>query len=82
VNERKEFFRVGIKEIADEVRKHRAEIMITLAAEAEEYRKILAVLKGLEAGTVGTTPSPTDLSTDMWQATQMSLGRHSFPGRP
>jgi hypothetical protein len=48
VNERKEFFKVGIEEIAAEVRKHRAEITFTMAAEAEDYRKTLAALKELE----------------------------------
>ena len=49
VNERKEFFKVSIDDIAAEVRKHRAEIMITMAAEAEDYRKTVAVLAELEA---------------------------------
>ena len=48
VNERKEFFKVSIDEIAAEVRKHRAEIMITMAAEAEDYRKTLAAIAELE----------------------------------
>ena len=43
VNERKEFFKVNIDEIAAEVRKQRAEITITLAADAEDYRKTLVL---------------------------------------
>jgi hypothetical protein len=52
VNERKEFFKVGIEEIAAEVRKHRAEIAITMAADAEDYRKTLAALADLEQATL------------------------------
>jgi hypothetical protein len=44
VNERKEFFHVGIEEVAREVRARRGDILITLAAEAEEYRKTVAIL--------------------------------------
>jgi hypothetical protein len=51
VNERKEFFKVTIDEIAQEVRRHKAEIQITMATEAEEYRKTLAALEsGNESG--------------------------------
>ncbi len=45
VNERKEFFKVTIEEIAEVVRRHNSEIEITLAAEAVEYRKTLAMLQ-------------------------------------
>jgi hypothetical protein len=45
VNERKEFFKVTIEEIAEVVRRHNGEIEITLAAEAVEYRKTLAMLQ-------------------------------------
>lgn len=45
VNERKEFFRVTIDEIAEVVRAHHAEIEITLLAEAAEYRKTMALLE-------------------------------------
>jgi hypothetical protein len=44
VNERKEFFRVGIDEIADAVRAERGEITIVKDAEAVEYRKTLALV--------------------------------------
>src|SRR3712207_8331544 len=37
------FFRVGIEEIAEAVRRHHGEIEMTLAAEAVEYRKTLAM---------------------------------------
>lgn len=43
VNERREFFRVSIEEIAEAVRRHDASIQITRAAEAVEYRKTLAI---------------------------------------
>lgn len=47
VNERKEFFQVSIEEIAAVVRQHNASIAITLAAEAEDYRKTRALLAEL-----------------------------------
>ena len=47
VNERKEFFRVSIDEIAAAVRARHGEIEFTLAAEAEEFRKTLAALREL-----------------------------------
>lgn len=45
VNERKEFFGISIDEIAKVVREHNADIEITKVAEAEEYRKTMALLK-------------------------------------
>jgi hypothetical protein len=45
INERKEFFRVTIEEIAEAVLKNHGEIDIILAAEAVEYRKTLALLQ-------------------------------------
>jgi predicted nuclease with TOPRIM domain len=45
VNHRKEFFRVGIDEIADVVQAHDADIELTLVAEAAEYRKTEALLR-------------------------------------
>jgi len=44
VNYKKEFFRVSLAEIASAVREHHAEIEFTLAAEAAEYRKTVALL--------------------------------------
>jgi hypothetical protein len=44
VNERKEFFRVSIKEIADAVHQHHGEIDIIPVAEAIEYRKTVALM--------------------------------------
>jgi hypothetical protein len=43
VNERKEFFRTSIDEIAAVVRRHRGDIELTRAAEAKEYRQTLAL---------------------------------------
>ncbi|HET7230483.1 MAG TPA: DUF4041 domain-containing protein [Longimicrobium sp.] len=43
VNERKEFFSVQIDEIATAVREHHGDFDVTLLAEAEEYRKTLAI---------------------------------------
>jgi hypothetical protein len=45
INERKEFFRVTIDEIAQAVRENHGQIDITLAAEAAEYRKTMAMLQ-------------------------------------
>lgn len=44
VNEKKEFFRVTIHEIAEVVRQQHGDIEFTLAAEAAEYRKTLALI--------------------------------------
>lgn len=44
VNERKEFFKVPIEQIAHAVREQHGEIEITLTAEAAEYRKTQAIL--------------------------------------
>lgn len=45
VNERKEFFRVSIDEIAEVVRAHRGDIEVTRLAEAQDYRKTLALIE-------------------------------------
>jgi hypothetical protein len=45
INERKEFFRVTLDEIAETVRKHHGEFELTRVAEAAEYRKTLALLE-------------------------------------
>lgn len=50
VNERKEFFRVPIEQIARAVREQHGEIEITLTAEAAEYRKTQAILADEAAG--------------------------------
>ncbi len=50
VNERKEFFRVPIEQIATTVREQRGEIEITLTAEAAEYRMTQAILAEEAAG--------------------------------
>jgi Meiotically up-regulated gene 113 len=44
VNERKEFFRVSIDEIAQAVRQHHGEIEIVRECEAADYRKTLAIM--------------------------------------
>jgi hypothetical protein len=46
VNERKEFFRVSIDEIAAAVRQHHGDIEITRVAEAVEHKKTLAMMYG------------------------------------
>lgn len=59
VNERKEFFNVGINEIADAVRAHHGEFDLTQLAEAEEYRKTLAIRaerQGAGTLTIGNPP--------------------------
>ncbi|HEX8905158.1 MAG TPA: GIY-YIG nuclease family protein, partial [Longimicrobiaceae bacterium] len=43
VNERKEFFNVAVQDIAAAVRQHHGELELTLLAEAQEYRKTLAI---------------------------------------
>lgn len=45
VNERKEFFHVTIDEISEAVRAHHGEIELTKLAEAEEFRKTLALIQ-------------------------------------
>ena len=45
LNERREFFRVTIDEIANAVRQHHGEIEITRDAEAKDYRKSLAMIR-------------------------------------
>jgi hypothetical protein len=55
VNDRKEFFRVGIGEIADAVRQHHGEIEIVREAEAIEYRKTVAMAADVRAA--GLFPS-------------------------
>jgi Meiotically up-regulated gene 113 len=57
VNERKEFFNVTIEEIAEVVRQHHGEIAITLAAEAADYRKTLAIIQASNAN-----PAPMAIS--------------------
>jgi hypothetical protein len=44
VNARKEFFHVDLQEIEREVRKRRADILLTRVAKAEQYRKSVAIL--------------------------------------
>jgi hypothetical protein len=64
VNERKEFFRVTIDEIAQAVRENHGDIDITLAAEAAEYRKTISMAQA------GQAISPGANST--WPAVQVA----------
>jgi hypothetical protein len=57
VNHRKEFFKVAIEEIAEVVRQHHGEIEFTLAAEAVDYRKSLAMIHELDATPISTVVS-------------------------
>lgn len=50
INERKEFFRVPIDEIACAVRTNHGEIDFTLAAEAVEYRKTVSMAQAIVPG--------------------------------
>ncbi|AEI65006.1 DUF4041 domain-containing protein [Corallococcus macrosporus] len=45
INERKEFFRVSLDEIAEAVREHHGDFELTRVAEAAEYRKSLALIE-------------------------------------
>jgi hypothetical protein len=56
VNERKEFFGVSIQDIAQAVRKCHGEIQVTLAAEARDYRKTVAMRAANEPPTPVRTP--------------------------
>lgn len=61
VNERKEFFRVTLDEIAETVRKHHGEFELTRLAEAAEYRKTLAMTEEESKGAEGTSGVPQPL---------------------
>jgi hypothetical protein len=63
INTRKEFFRATIEEIAHAVRENHGEIEMTLAAEAVEYRKTLAMM-----GSGQTTPVAVGSSQPVLQA--------------
>jgi len=45
INPRKEFFKVSLEEIADEVRKSKGDIEFTMLAEAKEYRQSISMEK-------------------------------------
>jgi hypothetical protein len=57
VNERKEFFNVTIEEIVEVVRQHHSEVEITLAAEAADYRKTLAMIQEINTAQVAEVAS-------------------------
>jgi hypothetical protein len=59
INERKEFFRVTLDEIAEAVRKNHGDFELTRVAEAAEYRKTLALVeeeRRTGAGNKAATP--------------------------
>lgn len=57
VNEKKEFFRVSIDDIVTVVKQHHGEVEVTRLAEAEEYRKTVALLEE-ENGRASFVPKP------------------------
>jgi multidrug efflux pump subunit AcrA (membrane-fusion protein)/flagellar motility protein MotE (MotC chaperone) len=64
INDRKEFFHVTIDAIAEVVRNHRADVQITLAAEAADYWKTQALLLeeeryGMQVSTLQRFSVPT-----------------------
>jgi hypothetical protein len=61
VNLRKEYFRVSLEEIQEEVKKHHGFVSFTLMAEAEEYRKSRVAR---DAGVVPESMAPTDAGGD------------------
>lgn len=62
VNLRKEYFRVSLEEIQEEVKKHHGVVSFTLSAEAEEFRKSLAAR---DAGVVPELTAPSAVSDDV-----------------
>jgi hypothetical protein len=65
VNQRKEFFNVTIEEIAEVVQQQHGEIAITLAAEAVDYRKTLAIIQGLNTKLAADTVSPPTVQVEL-----------------
>ncbi|QDE71063.1 MULTISPECIES: DUF4041 domain-containing protein [Myxococcus] len=57
INERKEFFRVSLDEIAEAVREHHGDFELTRVAEAAEYRKSLALIDEERNGAETSTAS-------------------------
>lgn len=57
INDRKEFFRVSIDEIARAVRENHGEIEFTLAAEAAEYRKTVSMAHALLTSAASPQPA-------------------------
>ncbi|KYF64812.1 DUF4041 domain-containing protein [Sorangium cellulosum] len=57
INEKKEFFQVDIDEIARIVRRMHGEIEITRVAEAEQYRKTVAMRQEREAAQQASSPA-------------------------
>ncbi|MCP3141487.1 GIY-YIG nuclease family protein [Pyxidicoccus xibeiensis] len=57
INERKEFLRVSLDELAAAVREHHGEFELTRLAEAAEYRKTLAILEEERDAAATATPA-------------------------
>ncbi len=53
VNMRKEYFRVSLEEIRNAVEQYHGEFSLTLAAEAQEYRETVAIMREAEECQVG-----------------------------
>jgi len=43
INPRKEFFKISLERIADEVKKYKGDIQFTMLAEAKEYRQSISM---------------------------------------
>lgn len=77
INERKEFFSVSIDDIAAAVQQHHGQIDVTRAAEAEEYRKTVALLEEerrhepMPALPVQVAPNPAQLFVTGSSATEL-----------
>lgn len=65
INERKEFFRVSLEEIAQAIRQEDAEIQIVRHAEARDYRKTLALLAEETARGVRLTRGYDQLAVEL-----------------
>ncbi|WPB81475.1 DUF4041 domain-containing protein [Archangium violaceum] len=61
INERKEFFRVSLDEIAKAVREHHGDFELTRVAEAAEYRKTLALVEEERRTASGDTATASRL---------------------
>jgi hypothetical protein len=80
VNLRREFFRASIEEIAEAVHRHHGDIEFTLAAEAVEYRKTLAMVQDGQVPLCADSPSrvvaeeSSARSTSLVAAQDVSVG--------
>ena len=71
VNERKEFFRVSIDDITIAVQEHHGQIEVTRAADAEEYRKTIAILA--EEGGDESKPLATSVAVPIPTITSLAV---------